>query len=911
MKKYFVLLFCVAVTSIFAAKPVDSIVIEAENLKLSGSWKVRNHFPGWYAGKPSCGKMLNGFSKRPGSASGSFTIAKPGRYRLWVRYLDVLKAPASFIVSIVKDGEVTGEYEFNKVPRKHNPAIFEGDKAVNEESGKVRFRWDAMEFNAPFAGNYKLELRKGSVNRGTIVGSLHLDCFLITSDLKFKATIGDLYPVLIKFRLLKDAEKPFILHFFGKRGHRPTYMKHINIGKIMIAKGIGSGFGKRANYLSKAGDETPWFDVSPLLGYGGFNVLEFTATDSYSKNTVENAEFEVLVSRNADGKDIVKRFTRTGKGKYFNLAINLEQNIIIDDLAGSTQSLSYAKATSGGGKRPMLFPMITRNSVIPSMHQQATVDNEFETMRLIGINGISSGKYDDFPQYRAVQFFNSFRFKGCPGRPDKEKMDRILKKEALAVKDKAFVLLGADEPGFDINHVVKCKSCAEDFPEFLKKYAPGVSGGLTTDPKQPELFYWSRRFRSHLGTKLFETGKDIVGKYAPKLPVTVNFGLSIMSGNMMRSGCDWFEIMRTNALTYGWHEDWANHSNNYQINGFQTDVMRAACRPNGQNFAMYNIIRTPWEIEAKTFLHIAHGCKAISFFNYGPHYMMSTDSRSYRKEIFQAIRNSTMAVGPHEKTIMASRCAKGDAAMLFSLTSDIWNEITDSVYGRERVYLSLLLRHCGIRTDILNEDDLAAELKNYKTLFAVDSHLRRSQLKYITDWVKSGGILYLGAGALRFDEYNKALKFPVKREAYRQLGKAGSAQYFLPKLKVAEVFREMPVIAGMQKPFYRETALGKGKIIYCGFFPGLSYQYSAKKTPDTPYSIWDYPEAHRNFIKALPLGITPRIKTDNYRVEAGLLEAGNEKLIVLSNWSGKPATVTVTVDGKKRQFTIGAGGIFK
>ena len=42
-----------------------------------------------------------------------------------------------------------------------------------------------------------------------------------------------------------------------------------------------------------------------------------------------------------------------------------------------------------------------------------------------------------------------------------------------------------------------------------------------------------------------------------------------------------------------------------------------------------------------------------------------------------------------------------------------------------------------------------------------------------------------------------------------------------------------------------------------------------------------------------------------------LLEAGNEKLIVLSNWSGKPATVTVTVDGKKRQFTIGAGGIFK
>lgn len=249
--------------------------------------------------------------------------------------------------------------------------------------------------------------------------------------------------------------------------------------------------------------------------------------------------------------------------------------------------------------------------------------------------------------------------------------------------------------------------------------------------------------------------------------------------------------------------------------------------------------------------------------------------------------------------------------MLMSVTGDIWNEITDSIYGRERIYLSLLLRHCGIRTDILDENDLATELQKYPVLFALDSHIRRSQLGYITKWVENGGILYLGAGALQFDEYNRPLPMPVKREKYCKLGKVSSAQYGLPKLKAAEYFQTMPVIGAMQKPYLREVKLGKGKIILCGFFPGLSYQYASTKVENMPYSIRNYPEAHRKFIKSLPLGIVPRIACSNYQVEAGLLENGKDQLIVLSNWSGKPCEVEVILDGKTRKFTVNAGGIYK
>ena len=73
MKKFLFLLLSAVTASVFGAMPPDSIIIEAESLKPENkNWVVRDHFLGWYAGKPSKGRMLNGFSKRPGSASGSF-----------------------------------------------------------------------------------------------------------------------------------------------------------------------------------------------------------------------------------------------------------------------------------------------------------------------------------------------------------------------------------------------------------------------------------------------------------------------------------------------------------------------------------------------------------------------------------------------------------------------------------------------------------------------------------------------------------------------------------------------------------------------------------------------------------------------------------------------------------------------
>ena len=51
----------------------------------------------------------------------------------------------------------------------------------------------------------------------------------------------------------------------------------------------------------------------------------------------------------------------------------------------------------------------------------------------------------------------------------------------------------------------------------------------------------------------------------------------------------------------------------------------------------------------------------------------------------------------------------------------------------------------------------------------------------------------------------------------------------------------------------------------------------------------------------------PRVFTDRYNVEADLLDTPKGPLIVLSNWSGKPLPVKVTLDGREISAKVAEG----
>lgn len=915
----FLCLFMMAV-SVCAALPEGSVMFEAESLKPeNNAWKVKSHFPNMYGGKPSGDQFLDGSSGAMGKAETVVSLPKDGKYRLWVRYLDIDRfRGATFKVTVLQKDKVIGEHEFD---RESIRASAEGKKKWG--TGFGQFVWDGMEFTGE-AGNATVRISKGQPKAGTGSGSRHLDVFVITPDLGFEPRITDLYPLFVKVRALQEQDKPVAIHVFGRRSMEPWFTGHMNINRNGIFQGANKGAADMKNALLKPGEESPWVEISPYMSFSGRDSILFYAMENYHADPLPSSAFEIFFSKTPDDKGIFKKESRSGKGNGMIVNIDLHGNYAaFTDREGSGQSLKYARSTTDvKGRRPLEFPFVTTMALNPDLVMPEYVDNELEALKLIGISGLAKPTPQtvskNFTWYMGSRFFFHLLKNGCPSQPEIAGIEEHMKSVAEPYKNGKtpwFMLNLMDEPGLEMKHITTCPVCIAGFAPYLEKQGVKLTGKPTADPNAGLLYYWSSRYRNHVMTEVLRTGTTAAHKFMPGIPTTVNFATEIVfDGNMIKRGCDWFEILGSGALTMGWHEDWANYSATYQVAGFQSDVMRAACRPKNLNYGIYNILaRHPWDIEAKGFAEIGHGNKAMHFFSYGPYYSLSSDSNSHRPEIYQAIKNITMASGLVDKELASARVAPGDAAILFSVTGDIWNDGKDNPFGRERTYLSLLLAHCNYRLDILSEDDLSAELKKYKILFAVDSHLRRSQLAPLIQWVKDGGTLYLGAGALEFDEANQPLglddQLGLKREKLSATEKAGRPQYEMLKLKNLKVTENPPVLCGYQEPMKQDLKVGRGRVIFSGCFPGIGYLGTSTQAKEQEiYSVRDYSKAFRDYVAGLKLPVKPRLTTDNYRIEANLLEAGTADVIVLSNWTGKEQTVKVILNDAPAYKEIESSG---
>lgn len=914
MKKFYYIIAAFTAAFVVSAElPEDAVVFEAETFKSgNGSWFVKPHFPNWYGDKPSGNRFLSGHSKKMGDASREIEISKPGKYKLFWRYLDVLNYPGAYKVTITQSDTVLVENVYNEKSRR---AAENGKK-----ESFAKFMWEDIEFTAPAGGKIKINLTKLPGGNLTAQGTRHLDLFVLTQKLDYKPAILDLHPLYVQIRMLDEQKTPTVIHVFGRLSRSPSYPPHMNINKKGLHIGAYKGFSKKQEFL-KPGDASPWVKISPFLTFNGNDRLVFDARTNYRKYDRE-AAFEVLLSRTPDEKNIIKRYRRSGKGNGIIIAINLPAGTITSDVNESRKNLERANAASAvpGGKRPEKFPFISGVRVGPRSEAPEVVKNEAQVVKILGLNGVigamsssdEAKKY--FPKYTLAAFFFHLNNKKCFAQPKLKELDDLMKKQAEIIashKRKPLFINLMDEPEYPADHVTKCAFCKNNFAAFLKENHAGVSGAPTLNKKQGELYYWTMRYRNRVVTNFFKAATDAAARHLPGVFTTANFAPDVTGGTSIGRGCDWFEILNSGALTYGWHEDWANLSGTYQCVGFQNAVMRAACRKNNLTYGIYNILcRHPWEVEAKGFAAIGYGNSAMHFFNYGPHYANASDTNSQRPEIYQAIKNITYASGAVEDTLINARPVRGDAAMLLSSTSDIWNRGSDNIYGKERVFLHMLLKHCNYSTDVLSEDDLSTELKNYQVLFAVDSHIRKSQLKYIIDWVKQGNTLYLGANALMFDEANLPLNFAADRKGYQSLHKVSRGQdNFVRPSRKNKKFRQMTIIGGKQLPMDKVIKFGKGRIIHSGFFPGLSYMHESKRTGKI-YSVRNYPEAHRKYIASLALP-APRVKSSDYRIEAHLLESADKYLIVLSNWTGEKRSVTVTLDGKEYTRTIGGGGFIE
>jgi len=919
MRKIFIFLCLLSATALTAALPGNSMVIEAESLDHDGkSWFARPHFTGWYRGYPSGGNHLAGYTRQQQPATGKFKISRAGKYRFWVRYVDLtarFQKNNGFVIKLKQNGKVIAQKTFSRESLRNTT---DGKKKWGK--GFAVFVWNNVDFNAD-AGEVELELTKSTPTSTTGSGGRHLDLFIVTDDLNYEPKLSDLYTVFIRVRMLDEQKTPVAIHIFGRHGNKfrnSWYLPHLNINKKGIFKGANRGAGDMLNDHMRSGDVSPWIEISQYLNVHSFDYLTFSAITGYHKAPPKEAAFEIQFSRTPSEAGLWKSFRRSGSGNAMQLAIDLLNNRLVSDIEGSRASLAYSKkAGTVEGKYPENFPFAT-GCALPPDTQQEVLDNEITALKSIGIN---SSKH--LIEKKAFKFasarggFFHLRDNDCMQMPRRDAIDKRMKDYAETLKkgNKAHSIMLMDEPGLLFEHITGCAYCKSNFPDYLKKNGVNLAGEPSKDKKDALRYWWSCRYYQHIMTEFLRVGSDASLKYMPHLPTAVNFSTELLGGNMLNRSCNWFDIYNSGALTCGWGEDWANTTRTYQSNGYLFSVLRAACRKRQLGFGMINVLvdRPEWVIQCKAFLSIAHGAKSITFFNYGPWYVNTSDSQSHRPEIYKAIKKVTFTVGAIDKNLMETTPARGDAAQLWSEASDVWNMFEDNPFGKERVYLNLLLRHCQYRIDTVSTYDLDTVLNNYKLLFVSDSHLERKYAPAIEKWVKNGGTLFLTAGALQFDELNRPLglreKLGLANNTLKLVQKSGRASFDMTKLKPLATYKGIPLTVGVTQPLEQQLKHGKGTIIEWGYFPGISYIGQAKQAAGAPRSILNFPEAHRHLIKRAPLPVKPRISSDNYLIETGLLEGKAADMIVLSNWSGKQLKTELTLNDVPAYRKFNASGV--
>ena len=645
---------------------------------------------------------------------------------------------------------------------------------------------------------------------------------------------------------------------------RETYFP-VNDTFIIDAKGLyprhhyPKNAGKDAAPI-KPGEMSQWVEITGTLLYG-YNCLFSAKTQNPKARDLPATvvpDFKVQFSR--DGETVCGEIANYGGKMAIGLVSRARATVIEDkgiseaDLARALEDLGSAPA-----KRPRRFAVHLAHAVVPWMMSPPAYSNEVKVLGMLGPNSLMSHidklldpGHEHEPDYLyrrppGSHMFN--RHKGHICSPDYAGITNQLvqlvneNRDELA-RGRKIIVNTADEPHYYLSSLAGCqsseKTCRERYGrDFVLNPAKGLDD-----------YFDTVAYRDKMVCDFYKAMTDAARALNTNLLCAANIGISIVvGGNAEDPGSDPFVMADAKSLGIGQTEDWCNLQRTRQFTAYMCDVYRSAYGRNGMDFEMCSILLSPPETEAKVFAEVGHGAKAIYLYKYGPHWFTG-DASNRRPGIFPAIRHACEAIAEAEDVIVGASVARGDVALLYSLScdklqmADAWkrNRIERNPYGKDRMCAHLMLLHCGVRADILDEDDLAARLEGYRVLFATDRDIRHDAADALAAWMRKGGVVVKTAGALVADE------------------------------------RDVP---------YPDDFFAKaGKIVELDFSPWQDYVKPAKQLDDC-YSHRAFDEAVRGKMTdaVRKAGVARRVFTDNPLVDAALLENGGKSVIALANWS--------------------------
>lgn len=973
---------------LFAAAPGDVIAFEAETMTAdAGAWEVKEHYLNWYGGIPLGYKMLNGARGTAGRAVKELTVPDGGRYRLWVRYLDILRQRGEFRVTIMQEGRVVADKVFDSASLRANR-----EGAARWGAGFGQFVWDCLEAELS-AGSCMIVLAK----EGAAQSYLHtrnIDFFFLTRDLEYAPRVEDFYPPLYA-RVVMDDDHPIpcAIHIWGRR---PTSFRgqvftgHHNVTRKGLLEGVWSNV-KSEDFL-RAGDKSPWFSLAPMINLLGDNRIQFDARVQYRDGYVPGAAFTVQFSRSPSEDGIMKSFSRSGSGAGLIVVFDLSKP---DEMRSEVEWSRICRnlverLPDFPGRRPVKFPVHTGCEVDAAISPEERVENDLRIMKLLGFSALNR-TFARNPDRRAQEGFGAtdspiyFYLAGPEGRnrgdanalclnqPRSEDIRRLLQNTYNSLLEETggsppVYLKLMDEPSsVTMKHIQSCAACREKFRDYcraagLSAETLGVNNWQEVKPVEDgsansQLYYHTVDFRNRSMTDFFGLGTGFLREIDPDIRTMVNPSNESLY-NMLARGYDFYDLIRRNALTFGWAEDWNNLAATYQVSGYAMALLRSACRTRNRPYGVYSILsnRSPWDIQTKAFSQVGQGARAISFFNWGPHYSLSSDANSRRIDIYPALKQFNHALGAVEETVQQAEPAASGIALLYSHSTDTWelNSGWGNIFTAERIGLDLLLRHLGHQPEVIDEQGVIEGItRNYRVVFLAASHLRPGVMSALLDWTAKGGLLYVSAGSAMYDHYNHPVDglatAGIRRDAlvsaqppgrprfdYRNLKTLGDISADGLKMESFCASQRLKSDGGTVHARWSdgnaavcEVAHGQGRVIFSGFLPGIAYYRGGaiakherdsalekSQSPDSleqdgiptgegylpaesTYNAPGYPQVYRDFIRSLLAvsgGETPPVRTSEYLVEAMLLTGEAGSVIALANWSGRSLNVDIEAE---------------
>lgn len=840
-----------------------TLLLEAEGFRADGFLSGRHTDPANdYSNQMAMGTIIGGSSlfKR-------IELATAGHYRLGVRYVGGLKHGTPFTVS-VQQGAAT--------PIKAD---------MGEEGGTGKLLWEWTEGDLqPGAAEVTIQSSEENNENST---NLIVDAVLLTGDEKYQPDLAEFHRPLF-VRLTRRADDAEATHF-GVGYARPLYTP-----TIWLAKGeapVGKRPGAEA-YL-QPGESSNWVNISLALNERGYNQiwLEAFKADG-APATAIHADVEVATAPAASA--VFKKFEIKGDVPRIGMLLwpgwmteeNLDAPLYsVQDLID--QKLSFLKSLPAA-HRPQKITTLTQFQPQPRVNLTTEqYKQELEILSLVGLNGLRNPpdkmcvdagftKNNENDVVRVL--------KDSLALPDLAKQESIYQAWSKTQTERGLIkyieTIDLGDEMYSSSIKLLNETALGQFRAYLqeKKYTPAMFGLASLDdvkllePKEadtnPLLFYVGTNFRHQTTTNYCITMTKLLHKYFPYSRTQSNHAwdgawTSAQGTSLAGIGPKYWDLYKQGGLEQALCEDWAGYQFSPQLGGFLMDMMRTATRGTKAMRGCYVIALPGHEMQAPyaAYSEVAHGSKQVWWYNYGPDYQGGSDYwlPTFKPERFRYWREVNDDIGRADDILGDAELRTADVGILWPWSTDVWDWVSaDQTPGWERTALWLALQHAQIPSEIVTEDDVAADyLKTKKVIYLTGTHLRDDVARKLVEWVKAGGTLYLGPGdATRnylnkpLDTLDKALGF--SRDEYetknrinlgtqigasQPLAKVNLEKGGLDALGYVQHFHapsNAKVLAKFEtgEPAAVDFPAGQGRVILSACLPGLSYARKARMAWD-------------------------------------------------------------------------------